>query len=105
MVRLFSHLITMLGMLTFVAGCQTMTGETVGQNIDDASITTAVKAKLAGDHAGNLIRVGVETVRNTVYLTGVVTSQDYKERAGQLAREVKGVKDVVNNLQVQRTER
>ncbi|MBI2360580.1 MAG: BON domain-containing protein [Deltaproteobacteria bacterium] len=88
-------------MLSLVAaGCQALTGQTVGQNIDDSNLTAYVKAKLTADKAVNFTRVGVKTVRGTVYLTGTVDSPDQKARAGQLAGEVQGVKDVVNNLQI-----
>ncbi|TLY37684.1 MAG: BON domain-containing protein [Nitrospirae bacterium] len=81
-------------------GCQTMTGETAGQNVTDTGITTAVKSKLAGDRMGTLGRVSVKTVRETVYLTGVVPTAAEKARAERLAKEVDGVKKVQNNLQV-----
>jgi hyperosmotically inducible periplasmic protein len=84
----------------FAVGCQSMTGETAGENVSDTSITSAVKAKLAGDRVGTLTQVGVETVRRTVYLTGVVPTSDDKRRAGELARNADGVKEVVNNLQI-----
>ena len=56
--------------------------------------------QLAGERMGTLTQVNVETVRNTVYLTGVVPTADDKKRAADLARGVNGVKDVVNNLQI-----
>jgi hyperosmotically inducible periplasmic protein len=83
-----------------VVGCKSMTGETAKENVSDTSITSAVKAKLTGDRIGNLTQVGVETVRKTVYLTGVVPTAEDKRRAGEIARNVDGVKEVVNNLQV-----
>ena len=83
-----------------LAGCQSMTGETAGENIDDTTITTAVKAKLAGKKASTLTKVGVETNLRTVHLTGVVTSEDLRQRAAELARSVKGVREVKNNIQV-----
>jgi osmotically-inducible protein OsmY len=88
-------------LFVFVAvGCQSMTGETAGENVSDSSITSAVKAKLAGDRVGTLTQVSVETVRKTVYLTGVVPTAEDKRRAGEIARNVDGAKEVVNNLQV-----
>jgi hyperosmotically inducible protein len=80
-------------------GCQAITGETVGQNIDDTNITTAVKTKLAVDQASSLARVGVET-RGTVHLTGVVESAATRYKAAAIARSVDGVKNGVNNIQV-----
>jgi osmotically-inducible protein OsmY len=43
------------------AGCRSMTGESFGRNIDDATISTEVKAKLTGEKASNLTRVSVAT--------------------------------------------
>jgi hyperosmotically inducible protein len=82
-------------------GCQTLTGETVGQNIDDTTLTSYVKTKLVADKAANLTRVDVDTTRGVVSLTGVVESEEQRKRAGQLAAQVDGVKRVINNLQVQ----
>ncbi|HYQ96966.1 MAG TPA: BON domain-containing protein [Candidatus Nitrosocosmicus sp.] len=85
----------------YLSGCQAITGETLGQNIDDTTITTTVKSKLAVDKASSLTRVGVDTIRGTVHLTGVVDSQATKNKAAEIAQSVDGVKNVVNNLQVQ----
>jgi hyperosmotically inducible protein len=84
----------------FLAGCQTLTGSTAGENIDDARITLAIKTKLAEEKAATLTRVGVKTVQGTVYLTGVVETADLKQRASEIANEFEGVREVVNNLKV-----
>jgi len=81
-------------------GCQKTTGKTAGEHVSDAGITTAVKAKLAGDRLGTLTQVMVKTVRETVYLTGVVPNEAERARAEQLTREVNGVKEVKNYIQV-----
>ena len=83
-----------------LAGCAATTGRTAGRHIDDASISTSVKAKLAKDEsARTLTSVDVDTVNGTVYLSGVVPNQAAKEKAGNLARQVDGAERVVNNLQ------
>jgi len=91
----------LLVMLSLVA-CSSTTGKTAGENIDDATITAAVKAKLVADKPANLTRVDVDTNNATVYLNGVVESPEQKARAEQLAWQAKGVKSVVNNLQVKK---
>jgi hyperosmotically inducible periplasmic protein len=83
-----------------LAGCQTMTGKSAGENVNDASITAAVKSKLAAKKVSTLTRIDVDTNQGTVYLNGTVESADMKTRAADLARQVSGVKDVVNNLKV-----
>lgn len=88
-------------LVVLLAGCTSLTGETARENLDDAAITTAVKAKLAAEKASTLTRIGVDTVKGTVYLTGVVEAPAIKERAGEIARRIQGVRGVVNNLKVQ----
>ena len=100
MVRTFKRLTVTLAVLFFLNGCQAMTGETAGQNLDDGVLTTSVKSHLATDKLVTLTRVGVETDNNIVHLTGEVETAEQKARIGSLASEVKGVKRVVNNLQV-----
>jgi hyperosmotically inducible protein len=98
--RTFSLLAVLL-VTFYLAGCSSITGETMGQSIDDTTITTSVKSKLAVDKASSLSRVGVETTRGTVQLTGVVENAATKDKAAAIARSVSGVKNVVNNLQIQ----
>jgi hyperosmotically inducible protein len=84
-----------------VGGCQSTTGKTAGQTMDDATITASVQAKLSSDRLSNFSRIDVDTERGVVTLNGVVKSADQKARVGDMAREVKGVRSVNNNLQVQ----
>jgi hyperosmotically inducible protein len=100
MVRAFKTLTVMVAFLFLMTGCQAMTGATMGQNIDDGALTSYVKSQLASDKLVSLTRVGVETNNGIVYLTGEVETAEQKSRSGSLATEVKGVKHVVNNLQV-----
>jgi hyperosmotically inducible periplasmic protein len=85
-----------------VSGCQAMTGETLGEHIDDTTITTTVKAKLAAEKGATLARVQVDTDRGVVQLSGVVETAADRAKAEQIARGVGGVKSVRNNLQAQR---
>jgi len=89
-----------LSLVWLLSGCQAITGETMGQNIDDTTITTSVKTKLAAEKGITLTRVQVDTNRGVVQLTGVVDSAADRSKAEQVARGVGGVKSVVNNLQV-----
>lgn len=86
--------------LLALSGCAAMTGKTAGENLDDASITAAVKAKLAREKVATLMRIGVETDLRTVYLTGVVENEDVRRRAAEVAWQVRGVREVVNNLRI-----
>ncbi len=100
MVRALKRLAVALAVLFFMTGCQAMTGQTVGESMDDSVITSSVKTQLATDKIATLTRVEVETNNGTVYLTGQVRTAEERSHIGSLARQVKGVKRVVNNLQV-----
>ena len=101
MMRGYKTIAVLLMVLSVVAGCRSLTGKSAGTNIDDATITAAVKAKLVSDKATNPTRVHVDTNNATVYLNGTVDGAAQKARVEQLAWQAKGVKSVVNNLQVQ----
>ena len=92
----------LLIMAAFTSGCQAMTGRTAGETVDDATITTTVKTKLAADKLASLTRVDVDTTRGVVSLNGVVQSAEQRARVEELTRQVNGVKSVNNNLQVQK---
>ena len=90
--------------LTFcfpVSACQTVTQETLRQNVQDAAINAAVKSKILADPLGQSGTVSVETVRGNVYLRGVVPTANDKRRAQELAHEVPAALTVVNKLEVQ----
>src|SRR5690349_18325627 len=93
--------LTILGVMVLLAACQSTTGRTLGENIDDAGITTKVKAKLAAEKISTVTRIDVDTNQGVVALNGTVPSPEMRTRAEQIAREVKGVRDVINNLRVQ----
>jgi osmotically-inducible protein OsmY len=90
-----------LAVAVLLAACQSMTGETLGENIDDAGITAAVKSKLAAEKISTVTRIDVDTNRGVVALNGTVKSVTDRARVEELARQVKGVRDVVNNLRIQ----
>ena len=68
--------------------------------LEDTRIEAEVKARLVAQKDANLTRLGVHSSDGVVYLTGDVESADQKPRAAAVAREVRGVKRVVNTLQV-----
>jgi hypothetical protein len=67
----------------------------------DATITASVKSKLVREKAATLVKVNVDTNEGIVQLNGNVDSEQTKLRATELARQVEGVRKVVNNLKVQ----
>ena len=76
-------------------------GRQARQGWSDASITAAVKTKLAGVAPSSLVKVDVDTNQGVVQLSGTVDSERTKQRATEMARNVDGVRRVVNNLKIQ----
>src|SRR5262245_53415348 len=76
-------------------------GKTVGETIDDATITTRVKTALLNDPQVSGLRIDVDTVKGVVTMSGIVKSPAEEQRAVQIARGVPGVNDVKSTLQVQ----
>ncbi len=99
--HLFRSMLVLVMLMAVTAGCTSMTGKSAGENVDDASITASVKTKLAAEKPATLTKVDVDTNKGTVYLTGNVGNATIKERATEIARQVAGVREVVNNLKVQ----
>jgi hyperosmotically inducible periplasmic protein len=92
--------LTCCGVLV-TTGCAVNSGQsTVGQYVDDATITTRVKTRIAEDPRVSAMRIGVETLNGTVQLSGFATTQSEKDQAAAVARAVPDVKDVRNSIVV-----
>lgn len=74
--------------------------DSAGQSIDDAAITTTIKAKLVADDELKAIDINVDTAKGIVTLTGAAPSSTAVERATTIARGVDGVSDVKNQLTI-----
>ncbi len=86
-------------------GCAVTSGQSsVGQYVDDATITTRVKARMAEDPAVAALRIKVETLKGEVQLSGFATSQAEKDKAGAIAAAVPDVKGVRNSIVVSKPE-
>jgi len=95
--RLMALLVAMLLTLPMVGAC----GKTVGETIDDATITTRVKTAFVNDPLVGALRIDVDTFKGVVTLSGRVKSKDEEVKAIALARSIKGVSDVRSTLQSQ----
>jgi hyperosmotically inducible protein len=73
----------------------------VGQKVNDATITAAVKADIAKDPDLSALRVNVDTTDGKVSLSGQAPNEQAKQRATQIAQNEKGVTSVDNQLAVQ----
>lgn len=83
------------------AGCAiTRDQSTVGEYVDDATVTARVKAKFAEDPVVSAMSISVETLRGQVQLSGFAKSSAERSRANELAREVPGAKSVKNDIVV-----
>ena len=78
------------------AGC----GKTVGETIDDATITTRVKTAFINDPVVGALRIDVDTFKGVVTLSGRVKSKEEEQKAIAVARGIRGVTDVKSTLQV-----
>jgi hyperosmotically inducible protein len=74
--------------------------QTVGSYIDDATITTRVKARMAEDKSVSATSISVETLKGTVQLSGFAKSADERATAERLARSTPGVQAVRNDILV-----
>ena len=72
----------------------------MGAKIDDAMITTSVKAELAKDANLSAMKINVDTNQGRVMLKGKAPSNEAREHATTLAQNVKGVVAVDNQLTV-----
>ena len=91
--------LALIGLGAGLGGCAVTDHQSsVGQYVDDTTITSRVKTRFAKDDQVSASRIQVETLNGTVQLAGFVPSQDEKERAAAIAREVPDVKDVRNNI-------
>lgn len=87
-------------MLVLATGCTVARKqETVGEYIDGSAITAEVKTKLAQDSETSALNINVKTIdAGVVQLSGFAKSTHEKTRAGEIARSVKGVTRVHNDL-------
>ena len=85
----------------YLTGCAVARDQqTVGSYIDDATITTQVKARFADDPTVSAMSIKVETLKGVVQLAGFAKSTDERMRAETIAQGVKGVSGVANNILV-----
>jgi osmotically-inducible protein OsmY len=86
--------------LAMVACAPTAKREGTGEYMDDALITTKVKAALAADPNVKATEVKVETFKGMVQLSGFVSSKESIQKAIDIARGVGGVRGVKNDMVV-----
>jgi osmotically-inducible protein OsmY len=73
---------------------------TVGDKIDDASITAQVKSSLLSHSSTSAMHTGVSTTDGVVTLTGVAKNDAEKSLVTKLATDINGVTSVINNMTI-----
>lgn len=85
--------------LLATTGCAVVRDQqSVGSYIDDATLTTRVKAKFAEDKTVSAMAIQVETLKGVVQLSGFAKSTEERAMAERLARETSGVVGVRNDI-------
>jgi hyperosmotically inducible protein len=99
-----SALVLSVSALAIAAGITGCAGDrytqSTGEHIDDKTESSRVRSALNEDTQYKYEDVKVQTFKGVVQLSGFVNSRDQKNRAGDLARKVQGVKDVENNITI-----
>jgi osmotically-inducible protein OsmY len=89
------------GLVAGPSGCAgTPTKESTGEFVDDSTITAKVKAAFIHDETVKAGAISVETFKGIVQLSGFVDTAEQKFRAADLARGVRGVREVKNTISV-----
>ncbi|MGR9014740.1 MAG: BON domain-containing protein [Gammaproteobacteria bacterium] len=100
LIRLFSATFLALSLMT-AAGCaSTAKHEGTGEYVDDSVITTKVKAMLFDEPNLRSGQINVETFKGMVQLSGFVRTQADINRAVEIARSIKGVESVKNDMRL-----
>ena len=100
-VTLLASVLVLTGATALQTGCaSTQTRQSTGEMVDDAAITTKVKAAFVKDPLVKALDVKVDTFKGTVQLSGFVDTAEQKTRAEQLAAGINGVSSVKNNISI-----
>ena len=87
--------------LIALGGCAVTRGqETVGGYVDDTDITTSVKARFVDNRQVDASSIKVETLNGTVLLSGFAKDNTERTTAESIARDVRGVRMVRNEISV-----
>jgi len=96
----FTNLFLIITLVSLLGCASTAKKEGTGEYIDDSVITTKVKAEFVKDKSLKATEINVETFKGVVQLSGFVNSQADINKAIQVARSVKGVTSVKNDMRL-----
>jgi hyperosmotically inducible protein len=101
-IRKYSAATVLLLAVTLIAPMLlTACGKSVGETVDDATITARVKTSLLSDPDVAGLKIDVDTFKGVVTLSGAVKTAAERDKAIALARKIGGVTDVKSTLQIQ----
>ena len=100
LLNLFIPFLLVMMLASFLGCASTSTKEGTGEYFDDSVITAKVKAEIFKDDSLKSSEINVETFKGVVQLSGFVNSQTDIDRAVEVARTVKGVTAVKNDMRV-----
>lgn len=99
--KTLAALVTAVAALSVLPGCAVTRGQsTVGEYVDDAGITTRIKARFAENKDVDATAIRVETLNGDVQLSGFAKSEQERKAAENLAWVTPGVKSVRNAIEV-----
>jgi osmotically-inducible protein OsmY len=97
-------LVLSVGAIALVSGLTGCAGnrytQSTGERIDDRVDSSRVRKALSADTQYKYDDVSIQTFKGVVQLSGFVNSRDQKNRAGDLAKRVEGIREVANNITV-----
>lgn len=96
--KYFSALFLSIVLVSFMGCASTPHKEGTGEYVDDAVITTKVKAAIFNEPTLKSAEINVETFKGVVQLSGFVSSPDDIHKAISIASGVKGVVSVKNDM-------
>jgi hypothetical protein len=86
-----------------LTGCQSTSDRSAGRQLDDRIVNSRVKGALGNDPLYKFPEVRVMTYGGVVQLSGFVSSEEQKAKAGEVAKRTEGVHDVINNISLKPT--
>jgi|GEM_PF-143052 hypothetical protein len=87
--------------LIFMVSCSSEPKrQSAGEYLDDTVITTRVKSAILAEDSLKVSEINVETYKGVVQLSGFVSSRDDKNKAVKVARDVKGVESVKDDMRI-----
>lgn len=96
--RIMKLLVCLVVVTAFIGCAATNKRQSTGEYVDDSVITTKVKAAIFEEPTLKTLQIEVKTFKGEVQLSGFVDSAQSVTRAGEVARSVKGVTKVNNDL-------